>query len=121
MPVKINPTSVIKTRLGIQKGGEVHRFLTATCARHIDKYVSMDKGNLADYDLTVDTITYNVPYAEYQYRGMRADGTRPVINRTLDKHPLSTTYWDRRMVSAEMSTVEKEVREYVKRRNKKWK
>jgi hypothetical protein len=121
MPLKINPTSQIKTRLGIQKGGDVHRFLTATCAKHIDKYVPMDKGNLADYKLTTNLIIYNVPYAEYQYNGMRKNGTRPVINRTLDKHPLSTTYWDKRMVSAEMGNVEKEVKEYIKRRSKKWK
>lgn len=112
MPVKIKPTSVIKARLGIEPNGRVQKFFTNTCYKHMDKYVPQgDTSNLRTIvDLTSSTITYEMPYAHYQYIGMREDGTHVVKNYTT---PGTGTYWDKRMVSAEMQDIVKEVQNYI--------
>ena len=46
MPVKMKPISVIKARLGIEPNGQVQKFFTNTCYKHMDKYVPLDEGNL---------------------------------------------------------------------------
>ena len=111
MPVRIQPTSVIKARLGIEPNGRVQRFFTNTCYKHMDKYVPKDEGNLRTIvDIQPDSITYESPYARYQYYGMRDDGTHVVRNYTT---PGTGPYWDKRMVSAEMKDVVKEVQNYI--------
>ena len=111
MPVKMQPTSRIKARLGIEPNGRVQRFFTNTCYKHMNKYVPMDKGDLRTIvDLQSDSITYESPYARYQYYGMREDGTHVVQNYTT---PGTGPYWDKRMVSVEMQDIEKEVQNYI--------
>lgn len=111
MPVKLKPTSQIKARLGIETGGRVQSFFTNTCYKHMDKYVPKDQGNLRTIvDIQPDSITYESPYAKYQYYGEREDGTHVVKNYTT---PGTGTYWDRRMVSAEIKDVIKEVQDYI--------
>lgn len=111
MPVKLNPTSQIKARLGIEPNGRVQQFFTNTCYRYMDKYVPMDKGNLRTIvDIQPNSITYEMPYARYQYYGIREDGTHEVKNYTT---PGTGTYWDRRMVSAEMNDLLEEVQDYI--------
>lgn len=113
MPVKLKPTSVIKARLGIEPNGRVQKFFTNTCYKHMDKYVPKDEGNLRlNADIQSTTITYQSPYASYQYYGVRKDGTHKVVNYTT---PGTGTYWDKRMVSAEMQDVVKEVQDYIRR------
>lgn len=111
MAVKINPTSQIKVRLGIEENGRVQKFLTNTCAIHMDKYVPYDKGNLADYRLKPDMVIYQQPYAKYQYEGISKSGN--MLNYSRDKHPLATHHWDKKMVSAEMQEVINEVQNYI--------
>lgn len=116
MPVNLKPTSEIKARLGLDPNGRVQIFFTNTCYKHMDKYVPMDEGNLrTNVDIEADYIVYNSPYAEYQYYGMRKDGTHKVQNYTT---PGTGTYWDKRMKSAEMQDVVKEVQDYVNRGGK---
>lgn len=111
MPVKLKPTSEIKARLGIEPNGRVQKFFTNTCYRHMNKYVPMDEGNLrTNVSIDSNSITYESPYARYQYYGMRDDGTHQVQNYTT---PGTGTYWDKRMVSAEMQDIVKEVQDYV--------
>lgn len=111
MPVKIKPTSQIKARLGIEPNGRVQKFFTNTCYKHMDKYVPQDNGELRTVvDIQPNSITYEQEYAEYQYYGMRKDGTHIVQNYTT---PGTGPYWDKRMVSAEMQSVVKEVQNYV--------
>lgn len=70
MPVKIKPISVIKAELGIEPNGRVHRFLTDTCRKHMDKYIPVETGQLRNqWTMGTDYITYNMPYAHYQYIG----------------------------------------------------
>lgn len=111
MPVKLKPTSTIKARLGIEPNGRVQKFFTNTCYKHMDKYVPKDEGNLrTNVDVESNSITYESPYARYQYYGMRDDGTHVVKNYTT---PGTGPYWDKRMVSAEMQDVVKEVQKYI--------
>ena len=68
--VKMNPTSVIETRLGIEPNGKVQKFFTNTCYKHMDKYVPQDNGDLRTIvSIRPDSIIYEQEYAEYQYYG----------------------------------------------------
>lgn len=116
MSVKMQPTSVIKARFGIEPNGRVQKFFTNTCYKHMDKYVPMDTGNLRrNVTITEDKIIYESPYASYQYYGERADGSHKVTKYTT---PGSGKYWDKRMVSAEMQDVVKEVQSYIDKGDK---
>lgn len=109
--MKLKPISVIKADIGIDAGGRVQRFFTDTCAKHMDKYVPMDIGNLRNnITKTANSITYESPYAHAQYIGV-VHGS-PVRNYTT---PGTGPYWDKKMVSAEMEVVVKEVQDYVNR------
>ena len=109
--MELKPISVIKARLGIQPNGPVQRFFTNTCYKHMDKYVPMDKGDLRTNVLVnYDTITYQSPYATYQYYGVREDGSHKVKNYTT---PGTGPYWDKRMWSVEKKTVINEVQDYL--------
>lgn len=109
MPVKMQPTSVIKANLGIEPNGKVQKFFTNTCYRYMDKYVPKDNGILRE-KVTIDSnsITYEQEYAHAQYIG-EVNG-RTVVNYTT---PGTGTYWDKRMVSAEMQDVVKEVQDFI--------
>ena len=106
--MKMKPISQIKADLGINPGGRVQRFFTDTCRKHMDKYIPMDTGALRDtWDMGADYITYEQGYAHYQY-----------VNQFPEDHYTTSgtgPYWDKRMVSAEMNDVIKEVQEYVNR------
>ena len=117
MPVKMQPTSVIKARLGIEPNGRVQKFFTATCARHMDKYVPYDTGTLADtVKVENDKVIYRQQYARYVYDGVAPSG-KP-LNYHRDKHPLANDHWDKRMWSAERADVVREVQNYVNRGGK---
>lgn len=111
MPVTMKPTSQIKARLGLEPNGRVQAFFTQTCYNHMDKYVPQRDGNLRTIvDIQPSSITYEQGYASYQYKGVREDGTHKVQNYTT---PGTGPYWDKRMVSAEMKQVVKEVQDFV--------
>lgn len=85
--MKLQPISTIKAELGIDKGGEIEKFFTYTCYRYMDEFVPMDFGDLRrNVDIGSDYITYESPYAEYQYYGVRADGTHKVVNYTTPRN-----------------------------------
>lgn len=114
--MKMKPISEIKVDLGINPNGRVQRFFTDTCYRHMDKYVPM-KDNLLRtvVDIRENTITYEMPYAHYQYVGMREDGSHKIRHYTT---PGTGPYWDRRMVSAEINDVVQEVQQFINGKNK---
>lgn len=107
--MSLNPISKIKANLGIEPNGKVQKFFTNTCYTHMDKYVPKDSGDLREIvDIKADSITYQSIYAEPQYKGI-VHGS-PVKNYTT---PGTGPHWDKRMVSAEINDVVKEVQEYV--------
>lgn len=109
MPVKLKPTSQIKARLGLEPNGRVQKFFTNSCYKHMDKYVPMDKGDLrTNVDIQPSYITYESNYASAQYYGER--NGKEFVNYTT---PGTGPYWDKRMVSAEIKDVVKEVQNYV--------
>ena len=109
MPVKMQPTSVIKVNLGIEPNGKVQKFFTNTCYRYMDKYIPKDNGLLREIvTLTSNSITYEQEYAHAQYIGEVNGGK--VVNYTT---PGTGPYWDKRMVSAEMQDIVKEVQDFI--------
>ena len=114
MSVKMQPTSVIKVNLGIEPNGQVQKFFTNNCYRYMDKYIPKDNGLLREIvTLTSNSITYEQEYAHAQYIGEVNGGK--VVNYTT---PGTGPYWDKRMVSAEIQDVVKEVQDYVNRGGK---
>lgn len=81
----LKPISEIKANLGINPDGRVQRFFTATCDKHMDKYVPKDVGNLRTIKaVDSDSITYTSPYAHAQYVGI-VNGS-PVRNYTTPRN-----------------------------------
>ena len=118
MPVKMQPTSKIKARLGIEPNGRVQKFFQNTCYKHMDKYVPKDEGNLrTNVDLSNPTqIVYeSKPYAEIQYYGIINGKPIPEDHYTT---PGTGPYWDKRMWSAEKQDVVREVQNYINRGGK---
>lgn len=137
--VKLKPTSVIKARLGIQKGGPAHAFFTESCYRYMGQFVpGGTKGTLnQNVDLEVSKITYKSPYSHYQYIGkLYVDPkyqkgafysedygywSRPGISKIstaipLNYHTLGTgSFWDKKMWSSKGEKVIEEVQKYVDR------
>ena len=104
--MRLNPISQIKADLGIDVNGKVQKFFTDTCAKHMDKYIPKDTGALRTIvDKGSNYITYESEYAHYQYVNQF-----PEENYTT---PGTGPYWDKRMVSAEMPIVIKEVQRYA--------
>ena len=111
MSVYIDSLGKIKKKLKLDEDGPVQAFMVETCYRHMDKYVPMDIGNLRTVvDINSNSITYESPYAEYQYYGEREDNSHKVENYTT---PGTGPYWDERMISAEGKDVVKEVQNYI--------
>lgn len=116
MSIRINSLDKIKRRLNIQDGGPAHAFFTETCYKKMNKFVPMSaensRGNLrGNVDIKVDSITYESPYASYQYFGKRKDGSHVIRNWTT---PGTGPKWDKRMISADMNEVVKEVGQYIR-------
>ena len=118
MPVIMNPISEIKTKLGVNPNGPVQNYFTAQCGKRMDKYVPFDNGGLRRYKLSYNYVSYEVPYARYQYKGVREDGTHQIneANRNRSKHPLASSYWDKKMVSAEMTDLEADLQNFIDKR-----
>lgn len=119
MGVKLQPTSVIKTHLGIEPNGRVHKFFTNECAKAMDPFVPFDNGDLAETviqngqptkNVTENSITYQQPYAKVVYFGIR--NGKP-INIHTDKHSKATTYWDKHMWTAKGKDIIKRVQDYI--------
>ena len=143
MSVKLKPTSQIITRLGIQKNGPAHAFLTKTCADYMDKYVPYARGGLAyeNRRIKIDSIIYDSPYAHYMYKGLTMGPNVPILENGIvvgwfspmkpkyytgkklvynksAGHEYAGPRWDKRMWSAEKNEVIKEVEDFIKRGGK---
>lgn len=116
MSVTLKPTQYIIKRLGIQPNGPAHAYFTSRCKNYMEKFVPMRDNVLRQVvDLQVNKIVYEMPYAHYQFYGIREDGTHKIKHWTT---PGTRPRWDKRMVSADMPTIVKEVENYVKKGNK---
>lgn len=127
MSVKLNPTSIIKVRLGIDKGGRVQRHATKRLADYMDKYVPYNEGLLrVNKEIGNDYVLYKSEYAHYQYKGILyvdpetgssyagKDVTKVPTSKDLNYHtPGTGSYWDKRMMTAEGTKFIKELQKYV--------
>lgn len=114
MAVYIDSLSKIEKKLRIEDNGPAQSFMTNTCYKHMDKYVPRRAGTQGGtlretVDIQPSYITYQTPYAYYQYRGYTSG---PVRNYST---PGTGHHWDKRMISAEMKDVVKEVQDYIRR------
>lgn len=114
MPLHMKANSVIIADLGLQPNGPVQQFFTTSCAKHMDKYIPLDEGNLRiNHNIYTDRIVYEMPYASYQYYGVRADGTHKVKNYTT---PGTGPYWDKKMWSVDKDKIVEETQNFAQRR-----
>lgn len=117
-------------------------FLATTAARLMDPYVPADNLVLAQ-NITISAeedvghVTYNSPYAHYQYEGELygpnytiSDGGEVVgffspphktptgkrLEYSTYRHPLATDHWDKAMMTARKEDLAKSYEEYLKRR-----
>lgn len=119
MKVKMTPVSKIILELGLEPNGEVHQWFTDTCALHMDKYVPMDTGALAETvvvngeinrdNVFENAILYNQDYASYVYYP-----SEKIIHQ--DKHPQACPYWDEVMWTADKDMIVREVQNYFDKR-----
>ena len=101
----------IKEQVNLDKA---QSFFTNTCMVHLDKYVPYDTGTLADTVVSTENqIVYDQEYASYVYYGITKNGKKMHINT--DKHPFASSYWDEKMMSAEMNDIVNEVQAYIDR------
>ena len=85
--VTMKPVNTILTRLGVDKNGEVQRFVTNTINRRITRYMPFRTGVLATKLKMVKSATEIEvlgPYARYQYYGKqwRAMPQKPLQTAT---------------------------------------
>ena len=140
MPIKMKPTSQIIANLGIQDGGPVHAFFTATCAKAMDKYVPYNNGTLSLYNIEDNRfIIYNQPYAHYMYEGQVMGPNIPIYEdgvitgffskkgekkhytgKQIDYsksiargHKYAGPHWDKRMWTAEKDEIIKQVQNKI--------
>lgn len=112
MAIRINSLDKIKRRLKIQDGGPAHAYFTELCYKKMNEFVPRKNQNLRDVVyINVNSITYESPYASYQYFGQRKDGSH-VIRRwtTAGTGPK----WDKKMKTVYMQEIVKEVGDYIK-------
>lgn len=138
--VKMQPTSVIETKLGIQKDGPIHKFFTNSCAKAMDKYVpaSQDENLAKSVKVSTDEIIYPGPYAHYLWEGRVMGPNIPVFDKngnivrwwskapkyytgkdivfSTEVHPLATSHWDKKMWTAEREKIEKDVLAEIRKR-----
>lgn len=126
--MRLKPVNEIKTRLGIQESGPVHKFFTSECFRYMKKYVpGGESSSLNEHVyLGTDYITYPHPYAHYQWEGelyvdpdtgssWARKGTEKVPTGKMLNHDVGFSHWDEKMVEVEMKNIEDSVTDYVKR------
>ena len=143
MQVKFKPTEVIKTRLGIQRYGPTHKYFAERCRHYMNaKYVPERNRALVTTSYVDNTcnIVYPQPYAHYHYIGKlyvdpkykkgafynenygywsRKDVKKEATDINLNYSKTGAgPYWDKKMVSADMPTIEKEVQELIRRGGK---
>lgn len=125
--VEMKPVNTILTRLGVNKTGDVQRFVTNTINRRITRYMPFRAGVLATklkYIKSPTEIEVLGPYARYQYYGKVMVGKVPktVTDRDLkyDKteNPQAGPFWDKRLMAAEGRQIAAGVQKYVDRRKR---
>jgi len=73
--IELNNTQQILQSRHLEANGQAQRFFTSEVKRLSDPYTPFDNGVLkSNVTLEANSITYNVPYARYQYYGVSSGG-----------------------------------------------
>lgn len=137
MPVKFPPTSRVKVALGIQPDGPTQVKLVNSAYRRMGKYVpgKEDSRLNTNVKLSRKSITYDSPYAHYQYIGklwVMDNGKGAYYSPSYGfwskpkakKHPTNIDlkhpsgggpYWVEEMISAEGEDLKNEIERYIKK------
>lgn len=120
--------TTIKADLGIQNGGEVHKYFTERCYAYMGKFTPGGPSGQLHRNVQVhaDEIVYNSPYAHFQWRGIvyidpvtkspyaRRGATKIPTNRRLQYHtPGTGRQWDSKMWASEQDRILREVQNKV--------
>lgn len=107
--VKVDLSGVVPKIKAITNNRKVGLFCASTWERHMNKYVPMDTGMLAqNTNIEPYEVHYNQTYASKVYEGTG-------LNFSEEKHPLATAYWDRACASADGEKIAREVSRYLER------
>lgn len=103
--------TMLKKR-GLEADGRVQKLFTTTCAKEMDPYIPMQQGILKNTrQIGTDKVTYNSPYAKFQYYGKLMLGVKSrsayakkgerkyltLKNLTYHGAPKRGKLWDKRM------------------------
>lgn len=125
---KLNPASTIRAK--IFGNGRASKYFTKRCADYMDKYVPYGDSGLLRTNITLadDSVTYNMPYAHYMYKGelyvdpdtgssyARKNVAKVPSGKLLKYHtPGTGSRWDNRMWTAEGPDVINETQSYIDR------
>lgn len=139
--VEMKPINTILVRLGVDKNGDVQKFVTNTINRRMTRYMPYRTGALSTklkYVKSPVEIEVLAPYARPMYYGKvmvnAKTGKGPALipgvgyrykkgtilapsNRSMKydktKNAEAGPYWDRRMMAAEGAQIAAEIQEYV--------
>lgn len=142
--VEMKPFGKILVRLGVDKTGDVQRFVTNTVNRRITRYMPFRTGTLATklkFIKSPTEIEVTAPYARYLYygkamvdaktgqepafipgvgyryrRGSTLKATARDLKYDVSKNKAAGPFWDRRMMAAEKNQIAEEVNAYVRRK-----
>lgn len=109
-----SPSNIARRKIGGKQG---MLFLASSAARLMDKYVPADTLMLAhNIHISADEdcghVTYNSPYAHYQYVGETDSGKK--FNYSKFQHPLATDHWDKAMLVANRDELVRSYEEFMK-------
>lgn len=142
--VEMKPVNTIVARLGVNKTGDVQRFVTESINRRMTRYMPFRSGVMATklkFVKSPTEIEVLGPYARMMYYGkvmvdsktgkgpmnipgvglrFRKGATLKATDRDLEydktKNPQAGPYWDRRMMAAEGWHVRAETQAYINRK-----
>lgn len=140
--IKVKIFSPQATAKRICEDNRVGLFLATTWHRYFSEYTPMQTGNLRDsVSLEPFKVTYNQPYAHYQWEGIKyndplinASGwfdvnagrwyshsgvtkvrTEIPLNYSQEQNPLATSHWEEPAQQAFKATVATQVSAYIRR------
>lgn len=116
--VNLNSVATILKDKKLEKGGRAELVMATEVHRLSDPYTPFQEHILAT-DVTIEpgSITYNVPYAKYQWYGKVMEGNpRRATSKSLRYHgePMRGSFWVNRAMANRKQDVVKAVEDFIK-------
>lgn len=117
--VNFDPATILKVR-GLGSSNGARKFLASTVKSFCEPYVPFDQGDLMKYAVISSDgsmLTYQQPYAHYQYYGKVMAGRAPKdytgADLTYNGAPMRGAQWDKRMLADRKQDLENSVATYI--------